>query len=71
MHQRKSKQITIYFFFLFLLGSITNVNFQDIQILNMNKIKVSGLDEKSKRELFYQIDNLKFKNIFFLNEDQI
>ena len=71
MHQRKSKQILIYFFFLFLLGSLTNTNFQDIKILNMSKIKVSGLDEKSNKELLSQIDNLKFKNIFFINKEQI
>jgi len=71
MHQQKSKQILIYFFLLFLLGSINNTTFQDVQILNMNKIKVSGLDEKGNRDIINKIENLKLKNIFFLNENQI
>ena len=36
MQQRKSKQVLIYFFLLLLLGSITNINFQNIKILNLN-----------------------------------
>ena len=71
MHQRKSKQVFIYFFLLLLLGSITNINFQKIKILNLNKIKVSGLDEKSNRELVNKIKNLKLKNIFFLNKNHL
>ena len=51
MRQRKSKQILTYFFLLFLLGSITNLTFQDNQLLNLKKIIVSGLDEKENEDL--------------------
>tara|TARA_B100000900_G_scaffold381788_1_gene368491 strand:- start:580 stop:1251 length:672 start_codon:yes stop_codon:yes gene_type:complete len=71
MHQQKSKQILIYLFLLLLFGSITNTNLQNTQFLNLNKIFVSGLDEKGNRELIKKIDSLKFKNIFFLDENQI
>ncbi|WP_440908248.1 cell division protein FtsQ/DivIB [Candidatus Pelagibacter sp.] len=71
MHQRKGKQVLIYFFLLFLFGSINNINFNNIQLLNINKIIVSGLDEKSNREIINKINNLKLKNIFFLNKNQI
>ena len=71
MHQQKSKQILIYFFLLLLFGSITNSNFHSIQFLNLNKILVSGLDERGNRELIKKIDDLKLKNIFFLNENEI
>ena len=71
MHQQKSKQILIYFFLLLLFGSITNTNLQNTKFLNLNKILVSGLDEKGNRELINKINSLKLKNIFFLNENQI
>ena len=68
MHQRKSKQIFIYFILLLLLGSITNINFQNIKTFNLNEIKVSGLDDRGNRELANKIENLKLKNIFSLNK---
>ena len=71
MHQRKSKQVFIYFFLLLSLGSITNINFQNIKILNLNKIKVSGLDDKENREITNKIENLKLKNIFSLNKNHL
>ena len=71
MHQRKSKQIFIYFILLLLLGSITNINFQNIKTFNLNKIKVSGLDDKGNRELANKIENLKLKNIFYLNKNNL
>ena len=71
MLQRKSKQILTYLFLLFLLGSITNLTFQNNQWLNLKKIIVSGLDEKGNEDLKNKIHNLKLKNIFFINEKQI
>ena len=71
MHQKKSKQILIYFFLLLLLGSITNTSLQNTRFLNLKKVLVSGLDEKSNKELINKINILKLKNIFFLNENQI
>ena len=71
MRQRKSKQILNYFFLLFLFGSITNLTFQDNQLLNLKKIIVSGLDEKENEDLKNKIHDLKLENIFFINENQI
>ena len=71
MHQRKSKQIFIYLFLLFLFGSITNTSLNNTQILNLEKVIVSGLDEENNRKLIKKINNLKLKNIFFLNENKI
>ncbi len=71
MHQKKSKQILIYLFLLLLFGSITNTSLHNIQFFNLNKILVSGLDEKSNSEITNKINNLKLKNIFFLNKNQI
>ena len=71
MHQRKSKNILIYFFLLFLFGSITNIGLYDSKFFNLSKIEISGLDESESRQLKNKIENLKLKNIFFLNENKI
>ena len=71
MHQRKSKQVLIYLFLYLLLGSITNINFQNTKILNLNHIEVLGLDDKGNKELANKIENLKSKNIFFLNKNHL
>ena len=66
MHQRKSKNILIYFFLLFLFGSITNIGLYNSKFLNLSKIEISGLDENESRQLKNKIENLKIKNIFFV-----
>ncbi len=71
MHRRKSKQILIYFFLLFVFGSINNTEVKNIQFLDLKKISVLGLEEKKNNELINQINNLKYKNIFFLNKNHI
>ena len=71
MHQRKSKQIFIYLFLLFLFGSITNTGFNNTEFLNLEKVIVSGLDDVDNRKLINKINNLKLKNIFFLNENKV
>ena len=71
MHQRKSKNILIYFFLLFLFGSITNIGLYNSKFLNLSKIEISGLDENENKQLKNKIQNLKFKNIFFLNKNKI
>ena len=48
MHQRKSKKILIYFFLLFIVGSINNINFNSLKLRNIIDINISGLDIKDK-----------------------
>ena len=71
MHQRKSKKIFFYFFLLFLFGSINNISFQSSKLLNLNNIKVSGLDDENNKDVLKNLKSLKLNNIFFLNEDKI
>ena len=71
MHQRKSKKIFFYFFLLFLFGSINNISFQSSKLLNLNNIKVSGLDDENNKDVLKNLKSLKLNNIFFLNEDEI
>ena len=45
MQQRKSKKIVIYFFLLLLVGSINNINLNNLKLGEINSIKVSGLED--------------------------
>ena len=46
MQQRKSKKILIYFFLLMVVGSINNINLNELKLQNINDINIIGLDIK-------------------------
>ena len=46
MHQRKSKKILIYFFLLFLVGSINNIDINDLKFQSITDINIIGLEIK-------------------------
>ena len=69
MHQRKSKKILIYFFLLFLIGSINNHQLNNVSFYKINNIEVIGLNEKENNDIFRKIQNLDSKNIFFIDKD--
>ena len=69
MHQRKSKKILIYFFLLFLIGSINNHQLNNVSFYKINNIEVIGLNEKENKDIFRKIQNLDSKNIFFIDKD--
>ena len=71
MHQKKSKKIFLYFFLLFLFGSITNISFQNSKLLSLKNITVSGLDDENNLEIINNLKKIKLNNIFFLNEEKI
>jgi len=71
MHQKKSKKIFLYFFLLFLFGSITNISFQNSKLLSLKNITVSGLDDENNLDIINNLKRLKLNNIFFLNEEKI
>ena len=71
MHQRKGKKIVIYFFLLLLVGSINNVNLNNLKLEKINSIKLSGLEDKENLSLLEKIQNLNLDNIFFINDDRI
>ena len=68
MQQRKSKKILIYFFLLFIVGSINNINFNSLKLRNIIDINISGLDIKDKSTLLKQIENFNLKNIFLISK---
>ena len=58
MHPKKSKKILIYFFLLFLVGSISNNNLNDLKLSDINNVNIIGLDIKEKTILLKKIKNL-------------
>ena len=61
MHQKKSKKIFLYFFLLFLFGSITNISFQNSKLLSLKNITVSGLDDENNLDIINNLKRLKFQ----------
>lgn len=71
MHQRKGKKILIYFCLLFLVGSINNIELNNLKFEAIKNINVLGLGQKDNKILFNDIKNLNLDNIFFLNGKKI
>ncbi len=71
MHQRKGKIILIYFFLLFLVGSINNNEINKLKFEGIKNINVLGLGQKDNKILLDDIKNLYLDNIFFLNGKEI
>jgi cell division protein FtsQ len=71
MQQRKSKKILIYFFLLFVVGSINNININSLKLQNINNINIIGLDIKEQSNLLKKIKTFNLNNIFLINESNL
>jgi len=71
MPHQKNKKILIYIFLFLLIGTFNNKNLENIDIVKVNKIYVTGLDEKSNKKLMNNLNFLKISNLFFLNDKEI
>tara|TARA_A100000164_G_C21877909_1_gene758633 strand:+ start:180 stop:851 length:672 start_codon:yes stop_codon:yes gene_type:complete len=71
MPQRTGKKILIYFFLLILAGSVNNISLSNIKLYTINNIKVTGLSDTENSIIVTKLKDLKLKNIFFINSDQI
>ena len=71
MRQRKGKKVLIYFFLLCLFGSITNIDFNKLRILNISDIYVLGLGNENNLILLENIKRLKLDNIFYINDNDL
>ena len=71
MHQRKSKKILIYFFLLITVGSINNINLDNLKFYAIKDINIYGLNEYNNKLLIKNIKNLNLDSIFFLNRNKI
>ena len=68
MHQRKSKKILIYFFLLFLVGSINNIDIHNLKFLSVKEVTVTGLENEENLTISKKIKNLKLDNIYLINK---
>ena len=71
MHQRKSKRILLYFFLLFLVGSINNIDINDLKFQSITDINIIGLEDKENSILLKKIKDLNLKSIFLINKNNL
>ena len=71
MHQRKSKKILIYFFLLFLVGSINNININNLKFQSVKNINVTGLENEDNSIISKKIKNLELDNIYLINKKDL
>ena len=72
MQQKKSKNVIIYLILLLILGSINNLNLNNVfKFDKIKNINVYGLKEKNNKVLLNTIENLDLGNIFFINNNEL
>jgi len=71
MHQRKSKKILIYFFLIFLVGSINNIDINNLKFHSIKNIKVNGLEIEENSIISKKIKDLNLDNIFLINKKNL
>jgi cell division protein FtsQ len=71
MHHRKSKKILIYFFLLFLVGSINNISINDLKFQSITDINIIGLEDKDNSILLKKIKDLNLESIFLINKNNL
>ena len=71
MHQRKSKKILLYFFLLFLVGSINNIDINDLKFQSIIDINIIGLEDKDNSILLKKIKDLNLESIFLINKNNL
>ena len=71
MHQSKSKKIFLYFFLFIFIGTLNNKNFNKLNLIKIDDIKVSGLSEKNNYDLIDRLNFLKISNLLFLEKTKI
>lgn len=67
----KSKKVLIYFILFIIIGTLNNKNLKNINLVKVNEIQVTGLDEKNHFEIIKNLDSVNISNIFFLRKTQI
>ena len=71
MHLHLNKKILFYIIFLFLFGSINNINLRSINFLKIKNFEFSGLDNFNYLNFKKKIIDSNSKNIFFLQKNDI
>ena len=71
MHQLISKKVIIYLCLFFLLATVNNSSIINLRLPKIEKIKISGFGLDQNTHVRDIIENLKSKNIFFINQFEI
>ena len=71
MHQLISKKVIIYLCLFFLLATVNNSSIINLRLPKIEKIKISGFSLDQNTHIRDIIENLKSKNIFFINQFEI
>lgn len=71
MPQRKSKKILIYFLLFISLGTLSHNDFYENNLIRLNQIIITGLDEKNNNDLVNRLDYIRLNNLFFLEKTKI
>ena len=71
MPQRKSKKILIYFILFISLGTLSHKDFYENNLIRLNQIIITGLDEKNNNDLVNRLDYVRLNNLFFLEKTKI
>ncbi|WP_440681718.1 cell division protein FtsQ/DivIB [Candidatus Pelagibacter sp. HIMB1623] len=71
MHQRISRKIVIYLLIFFLVSSIGNYHLISFNSFKKVQFTIVGLDNSNILNMTKNLNNLKIKNIFFLNKSKI
>ena len=68
MHRKKSKIIFTYFFLLIILSSISNKFINNLKLMKIENIEVSGLEQKDNQIILDKLKFLNLENIFSINK---
>ena len=71
MQIKSNRKILFYFFLIIFLTTFNNRHFSEIKFNYIDDIKIAGLKENEKLDLLDSLKFIQFKNIFFLNKDEI
>ena len=71
MQLKSNRKILFYFFLIISLTTFNNRHFSEISFNYIDDIKIAGLKENEKLDLLDSLKFIQFKNIFFLNKDEI
>ena len=71
MQQRKFKIIFFYLTIFIIVGSVNNIQLNNLKLQEVKHIKVYGLDNYNNEIIKKKITKLELKNIFFLKKNEI
>ena len=71
MHQLISKKVIIYLCLFFLLVTVNNNSIIDLKLPKIEKIKITGFSLDQNNQVKDIIEDLRLKNIFFINQFEI